>query len=255
MNFIVVFNIKQYKIRITSIFSYERNIILYSSVHANFFAFYAIKVYMFYPLCYFVNNKLVKVIKMIGTLSSKMTQYIKKNSSIKTDADLEKINYALQAIMGETFKIAVLIGLFLILGKTNYLLFSMMILFTLRTFVGGYHCDTPLKCLLYSTILFLITSLIGPMLPVFNILFYYTISALSILVVAIYAPFLNKIRPIKSKKRRWIIKLLSIFVTIFWLGILLFYVNSSHYLNCGFLTIILEVIQFLLTREEYNYEK
>jgi len=192
---------------------------------------------------------------MISILSSKMTLYIKENSNIKTDEDLEKINYALQAVIGETFKITVLIGLFLILGKINYLLFSMMILFTLRTFVGGYHCDTTLKCLLYSTILFLITSLIGPMLPVFNVLFYDTISALSILIVAIYAPFLNKIRPIKSKKRRWIIKLISIFITAFWLSILLFYINSSTYLNCGFLTIILEVIQFLITRKESNYEK
>ncbi|MBZ9626338.1 accessory gene regulator B family protein [Clostridium sp. FP2] len=191
---------------------------------------------------------------MISILSNKMTLYIKENSNIKTDEDLEKINYALQAVIGETFKIAILISLFLILGKINYLLFSMMILFTLRSFVGGYHCDTTLKCLLYSTILFLITSLIGPLLPIFNVLFYYTISALSIFIVAIYAPFLNKKRPIKSKKRRWIIKLISIFVTIFWFSILLFYINSSTYLNCGFLTIILEVIQFLLTRKEYDYE-
>ncbi|NKF07270.1 accessory gene regulator B family protein [Clostridium gasigenes] len=192
---------------------------------------------------------------MICILSSKMTLYIKENSNIKTDDDLEKIDYALQAVIGETFKTAVLISLFLILGKTNYLLFSMMILFTLRTFVGGYHCNTTLKCLLYSTILFLITSLIGPMLPVFNIMFYYTIAALSTLIVAIYAPFFNKKRPIKNKKRRRIIKLISIFVTIFWLSILLLYIDSSTYLNCGFLTIILEVSQFLLTRKETNYEK
>jgi accessory gene regulator B len=192
---------------------------------------------------------------MISSLSSKMTLYIKENSNIKTDEDLEKIDYALQAVIGETFKISVFIILFLMLGKINHLLFSMIILFTLRTFVGGYHCSTTLKCLFYSTMFFLITSLIGPMLPMFNILFYYTISALSIIIVAIYAPFLNKQRPIKSKKRRWIIKLISIFVTIFWLSILLFHINSSTYLNCGFLTIILVIIQFLLTRKESNYEK
>lgn len=186
---------------------------------------------------------------MIHILSNKITLYIKENSNIKTDEDFGKIDYALQTVIGEALKIAVFISLFLILDKINYLLFSMMILFTLRTFVGGYHCDTTLKCLFYSTILFLITSLIGPMLPVFNLLFYYTISTLSILIVAIYAPFLNKKRPIKSKKRRWIIKLISIFVTIFWLSILLFYVNPSTYLNCGFLTIILVVIQFLLTKK------
>ncbi|WP_267901316.1 accessory gene regulator B family protein [Clostridium tagluense] len=34
------------------------------------------------------------------------------------------------------------------MGKINYLLLSMMILFTLRIFIGGYTCDTTLKCLL-----------------------------------------------------------------------------------------------------------
>lgn len=159
---------------------------------------------------------------MISILSSKLTLYIKENGNIKTDDDLEKINYALQSIIGETFKIIVLISLFLILGKVNYLLFPMIILLPLRTFVGGYHCDTTLKCLLYSSILFLITSLIGPMLPAFNVLFYFTISILSILIVIIYAPFLNKKRPIKSKKRRQIIKLNS------YLGIFLSSIAKSN---------------------------
>jgi accessory gene regulator B len=147
-----------------------------------------------------------------------------------------------------TYKIRVL-RLLPLLGKINFLLFSMVILFTLRTLVGGSHCDTTLKCLICSTIIFLITSLIGPMLPLFNILFYYTVATLSILIVAIYAPFSSKKRPIKSKKRRRIIKLISIFVTMFWVSILLFYINSSAYLNCGFLTIIIEVFQFSLPKK------
>jgi hypothetical protein len=53
---------------------------------------------------------------MISILSDKITLYIKENSSIKTDDDLEKINYALQAVIGETFKITVVLGLFLVLG-------------------------------------------------------------------------------------------------------------------------------------------
>lgn len=111
---------------------------------------------------------------MISILSDKITLYIKENSNIKTDDDLEKINYALQAVISETFKITVILGLFLVLGKINYLLFSMVILFTIRTLVGGYHCDTTLKCLICSTIIFLVASLIGPMLPLFNVLFYST---------------------------------------------------------------------------------
>lgn len=189
---------------------------------------------------------------MINTLSYRITSYIKKNSSIKKNEDLEKVNYALQAILGETFKIIILISLFLILGRINYLLLSMTILFTTRIFMGGYHCSTTMRCLFASTIIFLITSLLGPMLPKLNILFYYSVAVFSVLIVIFNAPFPNKYRPIKSKKRKQISKLTSTFFTILWLIILLFHINDTSYLNCGFFTIILQVIQIIFIKKGVN---
>ncbi len=192
---------------------------------------------------------------MINTLSSKITGYIEKNSNIHDTDNLEKINYALQVVLGDTFKIVILISLFLMIGRINYLLFSMVILFTIRIFLGGYHCSTIMSCLFASAIIFLITSLVGPMLPKLNILFYYLAAIFSVLIVIFNAPFPNKYRPIKSKKRKQILKFLSTFFTISWLIILLFYVKDTAYLNCGFLTIILEILQIIPTRKETNYEK
>jgi len=67
---------------------------LYYSVYKRFSTFYNVIIYIFSDSCYFIINKLLKVIKMISILSSKITLYIKENSNIKTNKDLEKINYA-----------------------------------------------------------------------------------------------------------------------------------------------------------------
>lgn len=187
---------------------------------------------------------------MTNKLTYKITSYIEKNSDIKNTDDLEKINYSLQAIFNELFKTVVLLFLFLILGKVNYFLFSVMILFSIRIFSGGYHCNTTIKCLLCSTLLFLGTGLIAPILPKINIAIYYIAGLLSIFIVALKSPYPNKKRPIKNKKRRSTLKIISTFFTIFWVSILLFYIKDISYLNCGFITIILQVIQLIQMRKE-----
>jgi accessory gene regulator B len=180
---------------------------------------------------------------MIMNLALKITSFIEKNSDIKNNDDLERINYSLQTILSETLKIVILIILFLVLGKINYFLFSMTILFSIRIFSGGYHSDTTLKCLLWSSLFFLITSLIGPLIPKSNILVYYIIALFSITVIFIRSPYPNRNRPIKIQKRRWYYKFISTFFMIFWITILLFSIKDSTYLNCGFLTILLQILQ------------
>lgn len=180
---------------------------------------------------------------MLKTLSYKLTSYIENNSDIKSNDDLEKINYSLQAILNEVFKIIVLTILFLLLGKINYFFFSMVILFSIRIFSGGYHADTTIKCLLWTILFFLITSLIAPTLPKLSILIYSSISFLSIIITYIRSPYPNSKRPVKNKKRRWYFKLISTFFVIFWITILLSLTTDVGYLNCGFLTILLQILQ------------
>lgn len=182
---------------------------------------------------------------MLKNLSYKLTCYIENNSDIKSNDDLEKINYSIQAILNETFKIIVLTILFSSLGKINYFLFSIIILFSIRIFSGGRHADTTLKCLLWSTLFFLITSLAAPMMPRLNIFIYYTMSLLSIIIVYLSSPYPNSKRPIKNKKRRWHLRFISTFFITFWVIILLFFINNTAYLNCGFITILLQILQLV----------
>lgn len=182
---------------------------------------------------------------MINELTCKITNYIENNSDIKHPDRLAEINYALQTIFNETLKTIFLLLVFQALGNINYFLFSLLILISIRTFAGGYHCNTTLKCLFFSLLFFLTTSWLGPRLPQFSNTIYYALAFVSIIIVIFYAPFPNKKRPIKSKKRRFVLKIISIFFTIAWIGILLFLNKDLHYLNCGFLSIILETAQII----------
>ncbi|MDW8800707.1 accessory gene regulator B family protein [Clostridium sp. A1-XYC3] len=183
---------------------------------------------------------------MLKNLSYKLTSYIKNNSDIKNTEDLEKINYSFQVILNECFKIIVLTILFLILGRIQYLLFSMAVLLSIRIFSGGYHADTTTKCLLWTTLFFLTTSLAAPMFPRLSILTYKAVSLLSIIIVFFKSPYPNTKRPVKDKKRRWYLKFISIFHMFLWIVILLFFIDNTAYLNCGFMTILLQILQLII---------
>ena len=68
---------------------------------------------------------------MTNRLAFKLTRYIENNSKFNTPQELEQIQYALHTILNEVFKIIVLIILFSEIGNLTYLLFSMIILFSI----------------------------------------------------------------------------------------------------------------------------
>ncbi|WP_446899771.1 accessory gene regulator B family protein [Clostridium sp. LBM24168] len=187
---------------------------------------------------------------MVKALADKITLYIKENSYIKDTDNIEKINYSVQVLVNETFKLIVLFILFTILGKLNYFLFSFMILFSTRTFSGGYHSSSTLMCLFWTTVFFLFTSIICPLIPVFNIGIYYILALVSITTFLLRSPCENKSRPTKNKKRIMYFKIISTCSTIFWMIVLLFFISNKSYLNCGFFTILIQLPQLVYLKRE-----
>jgi accessory gene regulator B len=190
------------------------------------------------------------VIQMLKSFADKFTLYIKENSYITNPEDIEKINYSLQIILNETFKIVILLILFSIIGKLNYFLFSLAILLSTRTFSGGYHSNSTLSCLFSTTIFFLCTSILAPLVPKFNIEVYYILAVISITTFLLKSPCKNKLRPTKNKKRILHFKIISTCLTSFWMIILLFFIHNSSYVNCGFLTILIQLPQLIYLKRE-----
>ncbi|MBU3074452.1 accessory gene regulator B family protein [Clostridium estertheticum] len=187
---------------------------------------------------------------MINKFAVKLTCYIENNSKLNKLEELEQIQYAITTILNEFFKIMILIILFSIIGKLNYLLFSMIILLSIRLFSGGPHARTLLSCLLWTILFFILTSIIAPLLPRLNQSIYYGVSLLNLVVIIVQAPYPNPIRPIKKKKRKQYLKILAISFSIFWTYIILFHINNPSYLNCGISTILLHSSQLIYTKKE-----
>ncbi len=186
---------------------------------------------------------------MINKLAYTLTCYIRNNSDFTNTDDLEKINYAIETILNEVFKIVLLLILFSTLGKLKYFSFSMIILFSTRIFSGGLHSKTFVGCLFWTTLFFIATSMFAPLLPILNIGIYYLISFFNLFVIMVKSPYPNPYRTIKSKKRKRSLKLLAIFFSIFWTIILLFFTSDISYLNCGIFTILIQSLQLLYVKK------
>ncbi|NMM61774.1 accessory gene regulator B family protein [Clostridium sp. P21] len=186
---------------------------------------------------------------IIDILSNMIGDYISSNCSI-SQSDKEKAIYALKAILGEVIKIIILILLFYILHRVKFFIFSLVILISIRTFSGGIHLKTFNQCLLFSAFIFIITSLVAPIMPKTYSEIYYGIAILDILSVAVKSPCPSPKRPIKNFNRLIRLKILSIFFTIIWLGILFFYITDTFLFNCGLATITIQSIQLILSHRE-----
>lgn len=187
---------------------------------------------------------------MMDKLAFRLTSYIKDNSNFNKVEELEQIQYSILTILNEIFKISILIILFSIIGNLHYLIFSMIILLSIRLFAGGLHAKTLLGCLMWSTLLFTFTSIIAPLSPKLSPIIYYILSALNLVVIIVQAPYPNQKRPIKKKKRKQYLKILAIIFSIFWTYILLAYITNSTYVNCGIATISIQALQLLYRKGE-----
>jgi accessory gene regulator B len=192
---------------------------------------------------------------MISKLADLATDKICKYNSFTLE-ETEKINYGLKIVLGESFKLIIIVCIFLAIGMLKYFLFSLIILMSIRIFAGGLHFNTTLKCLVFTMAFFIVTSYIAPNISLSNYNIYSLLGLLILIIISIRAPETNPNRPIKDKKRRGILKCLSIFFTLIWFFILIFHIKNIKLINCGISTLLLQAIQLLNFEGGYkNYDK
>ena len=186
---------------------------------------------------------------MIDKLSGLFTNKISEYSSY-SEEEIKKIDYALAVLLGESAKLIILYILFFFLGMLDFLIFSLIILITLRSFSGGIHFDSNFMCLIFTMLFFLITSYIVPKIH-FNISnTSYIFGIISFLIICIKSPRPSHRRPIIKEKRRRILKNLSIFSASIWIFVLFVYIKDIQLLNCGIATIFLLSVQLLYEKKE-----
>jgi accessory gene regulator B len=184
---------------------------------------------------------------MIAKLALQLTSLI-CTEAYNNAKDRARIQYGLNVILGEGFKIVFLIMFFNIIHNQNYFYFSLLILLSTRVFAGGIHLKGTLNCLLLTTLLFICTSVLAPLVPRLPIVYYLLIGIVSFLIVLVRAPICSVRRPIKDNKKKLQYKFIAALSVALWIIILLF-LESTQYVNCGFSTILVQNVQLVLVKK------
>jgi accessory gene regulator B len=184
---------------------------------------------------------------MIEHLSMRLTDFI-CTEDYNNPKDRAKIQYGLNIILSEGFKVIILVLLFNIIKHQNYFYFSFLILMTIRPFAGGIHIKGTLNCLLLTILLFIFTAVIAPLVPKLHLIYYLFTSILSLFILLLKAPINSVTRPIKDRRKKLQYKITAALTTLLWSFVLLCF-GSSAYINCGFSTILLQNLQLLICRK------
>ena len=184
---------------------------------------------------------------MIDKLALQLTSFIciEAYNNVK---DRARIQYGLSILLSEGFKIIFLILFFNLMHNQKYFYFSLLILLSTRVFAGGIHVKGTLNCLLLTTLLFIFTSILSPLMPRLPSVSYLFVGLASLVIVLIRAPICSARRPIKDNKKKLQYKFTATVFVAIWTIILLFLENTP-YVNCGFSTILIQTIQLVLVKK------
>ncbi|SNT06952.1 accessory gene regulator B [Anaerovirgula multivorans] len=166
-------------------------------------------------------------------------------------SDLRKMKYAMRVIWNEGIKFIILLLFFARLNKVSFFLFSLGLLLSIRLFSGGLHFEGGLLCFVISFNFFSLAVLILPYL--FTLSFHRALILMLISTIIIYyhSPKPSIFRPILNKKRKRILKYLSLFSTLLWIIVLFkfIFIHNQTFFECGIWTICLQSFQLLPVKE------
>ncbi|HCW52878.1 MAG TPA: accessory regulator AgrB [Clostridium sp.] len=188
---------------------------------------------------------------MLEKLSYYISTYIKNHSSVLGTNDFLKLNYAIQVILNNVIVMFFLCVFFCMFNKLVLFMLSLLILTSLRPFIGGVHCASIFGCTLLTIMHFSIIVFFSDKVYISNSYIYFVIFLISFILVLIYSPLPNKKRPVKNLIK---LKTISLISLSFWI-IIFFCIKSPSIKNSIVLSVILQIIQIIIVKvEECFYE-
>lgn len=141
---------------------------------------------------------------MIEQLAQKIYVYMSKH--IEVDAELADVyKYGIEITISSMLNILLVMAVSVILKSPLSGISHLCCLFLLRSFCGGYHADTYLKCNSLMVIFFVISYVCGSLLIYFNLTDIKLMSAflmLAFLPIYAFAPVKNKHKPLTERKAK-----------------------------------------------------
>ena len=157
-------------------------------------------------------------------------------------------------ILSELIKIILLFIIFSILGNIKLFIFSLIVLTTTRSLVGGFHAKGFWGCFSLSLFFFLTTYFVT--INFADIIYMYRIPILIVcqLIFIIKAPVASEKKPIYTKERYRTLKLSAIVITLCWTMVLIFAISDIYLSSIGTITIVLQTIQLVVRKNHLLFK-
>ncbi len=133
---------------------------------------------------------------MFARIAERITEELEDNQIIKSE-DRELYAYGLNQGITIILNMITTLCIGLLFGCVVELLVFMVAYIPLRSFAGGYHAKTPLKCYLSSIVMLIIVSVAIQYVNVtLEIWFNYVIVSVSVAIIVVLAPVEDRNKPL-----------------------------------------------------------
>lgn len=146
-------------------------------------------------------------------INERFVDFIKTNTD-KDEEELEKIQYGIEIILINVYKLFILFVTAKILGILFYTFIAFVSFAVLRAFASGVHASSSAKCIITNYLIFfsiVYLSINYPLSKTFAVVIF----IISFVLLVLYAPADTEERPIISKKLRKALKYRSMACVIF----------------------------------------
>lgn len=155
---------------------------------------------------------------LLAKLSQRIGDDLVRSNVIEAE-DAEIYIYGINQILVSVLNVSSALIIGLIFGTLLEIAVFMAAYIPLRSFAGGYHARTPLRCYIYSLIMLIIVS-IGLKYLHMEMWVYYAVLLTAVLIVLVLSPVEDKNKPLDDleykvyKKRAIIIAAIELIVSI-----------------------------------------
>lgn len=198
---------------------------------------------------------------MIDKVCEFLTNKIRKEMPEIDDERAEIIMYGLQNIIGELPKGVIILLIAYFLGIFKLTLISVLIIAPYRCFSGGVHLKTHIGCIIYTSILYMGSALLGKYVVLTGMIKYIISTVVWIfcmIMIKLYAPADTENVPILRKKERKQKQIFSyIILTVeFTIAVLISNTTISGIIIFGDLiqTLTITRLAYNITNNKYGHE-
>ncbi len=184
-----------------------------------------------------------------------ITDYLYKNKTI--DENHKDIYiYGFEIFISNIINFCLIMGLGIIFREVIHSFLFYVVFVVTRSFCGGYHAGSYLKCNVLFTVIYLTTLLFSKLMnPFMSLVYLFIFLAIYIGCIIEYAPIDSENKKLtKDNKQRF--KRISIFISLAWTGVIvILYLTAREYATTITLTLVMIALLMLIevNKRRENY--